>query len=59
MGFNAGRKRALGEIFGERLTFDTVERRLYSHDIASMPKMVRPLLGNTCADAVVQPVTDR
>ena len=58
MGLNAVRREALKDIFEERVTFDPLERRLYSHDIASMPKLVRPLLGDTTADAVVQPVNE-
>jgi hypothetical protein len=33
--------------FGKRVNFDKLERKLYSHDIASIPSMVRPLVGNT------------
>ncbi len=41
--------------FGRRVTFDATERTLYSHDIAAMPGLVKPLIGNTKPDAVVQP----
>ncbi|MCI0512890.1 FAD-binding protein, partial [candidate division KSB1 bacterium] len=41
--------------FGDRVTFDPIERVLYGHDIAAMPKLFKPLIGNTCPDAVVQP----
>jgi FAD/FMN-containing dehydrogenase len=41
--------------FGNRATFDKTERMLYGHDIAAMPNLVKPLVGNTTPDAVVQP----
>ena len=48
-------KTFLDELFGERVTYDKTERKLYSHDIAAMPSMVKPVIGNTVPDAVVQP----
>lgn len=45
----------LQEKFGARVTFDETERVLYGHDIAAMPKLFKPLIGNTTPDAVVQP----
>jgi Fe-S oxidoreductase/FAD/FMN-containing dehydrogenase len=47
----------LADLFGERVTFDKTERKLYGHDIAAMPSMVKPVIGNTTPDAVVQPRT--
>lgn len=41
--------------FGARVSFDPTERRLYGHDIAAIPRMVAPLIGDTTPDAVVQP----
>lgn len=41
--------------FGNRVSFDAVERMLYSHDIAAMPALVRPFVGSTVPDVVVQP----
>jgi len=41
--------------FGGRVSFDPDERLLYGHDIAAMPSLVRPLIGRTVPDAVVQP----
>lgn len=41
--------------FGERVSFDRIERKLYGHDIAAIPGLVAPLLGDTLPDAVVQP----
>ncbi|HUU64331.1 MAG TPA: FAD-binding and (Fe-S)-binding domain-containing protein [Dehalococcoidia bacterium] len=51
-------KERLGQIFAERVTFDTTERLLYGHDIAAIPSLVKPLVGDTTPDAVVQPSTE-
>ena len=45
----------LEEIFDSRVTFDPVERRLYSHDVGVFPRLVRPIIGNTMPAAVVRP----
>jgi Fe-S oxidoreductase/FAD/FMN-containing dehydrogenase len=44
--------------FGSRVSFDKTERKLYGHDIATLPSLIKPLLGNTTPDAVVQPETE-
>ena len=44
--------------FGDRVTFDKTERVLYGHDIAAMPRLFKPLIGDTTPDAVVQPVNE-
>ena len=44
--------------FNSRVTFNRVERKLYGHDIATIPSLVKPLLGNTMPDAVVQPESE-
>ncbi|MBN2539105.1 MAG: FAD-binding oxidoreductase, partial [Deltaproteobacteria bacterium] len=51
-------KTYLKEKFGSRATFDKIERKLYGHDIAAVPSLIKPLIGNTMPDAVVQPVDD-
>ncbi|MDA8216190.1 MAG: FAD-binding and (Fe-S)-binding domain-containing protein, partial [Dehalococcoidales bacterium] len=51
-------RRALEEIFGPRANFDPTERELYGHDIAAIPSLVKPLIGNTTPDAVVQPADE-
>jgi Fe-S oxidoreductase/FAD/FMN-containing dehydrogenase len=48
----------LGDRFGDRVNFNKTERILYGHDIAAVPSLVRPLIGNTTPDAVVQPQTE-
>lgn len=48
----------LTEKFGDRANFMRLERKLYGHDIAAVPKLIKPLIGNTMPDAVVQPETE-
>ena len=45
----------LAEIFGEDVSVDRVERKLYSHDVGSIPKLVKPLADGGLAGAVVRP----
>jgi Fe-S oxidoreductase/FAD/FMN-containing dehydrogenase len=45
----------LEEIFDTRVTFDPIERRLYSHDVGVFPRLVRPIVGDTMPAAVVRP----
>jgi Fe-S oxidoreductase/FAD/FMN-containing dehydrogenase len=53
------KKRAwLREKFGSRVSFNKIERKLYGHDIAAMPSLFKPLIGNTTPEAVVQPETE-
>jgi Fe-S oxidoreductase/FAD/FMN-containing dehydrogenase len=49
----------LEERFGKRVSFHKTERKLYGHDIAAPPSLIKPLLGNTTPDAVVQPETGK
>jgi len=46
------------EKISQRVNFDRTERMLYSHDIAAMPGLVKPLIGNPIPDAVVQPLDE-
>jgi Fe-S oxidoreductase/FAD/FMN-containing dehydrogenase len=39
----------------KHVTFDETERMLYGHDIGALPSLIRPLVGNTIPDAIVQP----
>ena len=56
MGRVSSRQRTyLEETFGNRVTFYETERKLYGHDIAEVPGLIKPLIGNTVPDAVVQP----
>jgi Fe-S oxidoreductase/FAD/FMN-containing dehydrogenase len=52
-------KSYLRQNFGKRVSFYKLERKLYGHDIAAMPGLVKPLVGNTIPDAVVQPETEQ
>jgi Fe-S oxidoreductase/FAD/FMN-containing dehydrogenase len=49
----------LEEKFGGRVSFHKTERKLYGHDIAALPSLIKPLLGNTTPDAVVQPEAEK
>ncbi|HPQ44818.1 MAG TPA: FAD-binding and (Fe-S)-binding domain-containing protein [Syntrophales bacterium] len=55
---DAAHQTYLKEKFGSRVTFSKMERKLYGHDIAAVPSLVKPLIGNTVPDAVVQPVDE-
>jgi Fe-S oxidoreductase/FAD/FMN-containing dehydrogenase len=48
----------LEEEFGTRVNFDPTERLLYGHDIAAIPGLFRPLIGQTVPQAVVQPESE-
>jgi len=54
-GLNRREKTWISDSFGARVNFDPTERLLYSHDIAAMPGLFKPLVGRTIPDAVVQP----
>ena len=45
--------------FNDRVNFNRVERKLYGHDIATVPSLVKPLIGNTIPDAVIQPESEK
>ncbi len=44
--------------FGNRANFSKTERILYGHDIAAMPNILKPFIGDTVPEAVVQPVSE-
>jgi len=48
----------LRRTFGDRVSFRRTERLLYSHDVAALPSLFRPLVGNRLPDAVVQPASE-
>ncbi|MFN2226498.1 MAG: FAD-binding and (Fe-S)-binding domain-containing protein, partial [Anaerolineae bacterium] len=48
----------LQQKFGTRVAFDKLERLFYSHDVGSLPGLVKPLVGNTLPAGVVQPRTE-
>jgi FAD/FMN-containing dehydrogenase len=55
---SAEQRAFLEEKFGSRVTFHKTERKLYGHDIAAMPGLFRPLIGETIPEAVVQPESE-
>ncbi|MFC1967247.1 FAD-binding and (Fe-S)-binding domain-containing protein [Chloroflexota bacterium] len=59
MGISSKEQSYLQENFGSRVNFREVERKLYSHDIAAIPRLIKPLVGNTVPDAVVQPESEQ
>jgi len=54
-GLNRKNRDWLQEKYGDRANFNPTERLLYSHDIAAMPGLFKPLIGKTIPHAVVQP----
>ena len=54
----AVQKQFLEQKFGNRVNFNPTERKLYGHDIAAIPSLIKPLIGDTVPDAVVQPETE-
>jgi len=52
-------KKWIQEKFGDRANFNRTERILYSHDIAAVPSLFKPLVGNTVPDAVIQPQNEQ
>ena len=55
---NSKQKAHLLESYGTRISLDKTERKLYGHDIAVIPNLVKPLVGDTTPEAVVQPETE-
>ncbi len=49
----------LRQMFGPRVSFDRMERKIYSHDVGVLPKLIKPIIGDTTAAAVVQPKNER
>ena len=40
--------------FGERVRFDVIERMFYSHDMGSLPSLVKTIIGNAQQPEVPQ-----
>ena len=51
-------QKELQECFGPRVSFDPLERSFYSHDVGSLPSLVKPLVGSTQPAGVVQPTSE-
>ncbi|MDF1556693.1 MAG: FAD-binding and (Fe-S)-binding domain-containing protein [ANME-2 cluster archaeon] len=56
--FNSDEQDELGALFKDRVNFERLERKMYSHDVASLPRLVKPMLGNTMPAAVVKPANE-
>ncbi len=56
---NKERRSWLENKFGTRVSFRLKERKLYGHDIAAMPSLFKPLIGDTTPEAVVQPTSEQ
>jgi len=54
--FTKKKKEYLDNLFTERVSFNKIERKLYGHDIGELPSMIKPFIGKTLPDAIVQPV---
>jgi len=48
-------KNWLCEHFGNYFNDDRLECKIYSHDVGVMPPLVKPLIGKSLADGIVQP----
>jgi FAD/FMN-containing dehydrogenase len=55
---HAADKKHLESLFGTRVSFDRRERKLYGHDIAEVPSLIKPLIGSTVPEAIVQPASE-
>ncbi|HKJ67684.1 MAG TPA: FAD-dependent oxidoreductase [bacterium] len=55
MSLSRDQKTFLESSFADRVNFNPIERKLYGHDIAAMPNLIKPLVGDTTPDGVVQP----
>jgi Fe-S oxidoreductase/FAD/FMN-containing dehydrogenase len=51
-------KQYLSQKFGARVNFRPGERKLYGHDVAALPALIKPLVGNALPDGVVQPESE-
>ncbi len=56
---NATYQQDLETTYGRRANFHKTERRLYSHDMSELPRLVLPLLGNTIPDGIIQPKSEQ
>ncbi|MDF1541620.1 MAG: FAD-binding oxidoreductase [Anaerosomatales bacterium] len=51
-------RESLQEIFGDRVRTDRVERKMYSFDIGTMPRLVKPVVPAGLAGAAVRPQSE-
>jgi Fe-S oxidoreductase/FAD/FMN-containing dehydrogenase len=55
---NQNEKHFLSQKFGSRVNFRRSECKLYGHDVAALPGLIKPLVGNVIPEGVVQPETE-
>ncbi|WP_368293407.1 FAD-binding and (Fe-S)-binding domain-containing protein [Dehalobacter sp. TBBPA1] len=48
----------LKSIWGDRINFNALERKIYAHDMGVMPSMIKPFAGNPIPDGIVQPSSE-
>jgi hypothetical protein len=48
----------LEKLMPGRVNVSRRERSMYSHDVGSLPSLIKPFLGNTMPAGVVQPVCE-
>jgi len=48
-------RKKLQDKWGNRVSFDELERKIYAHDMGVMPSMVQPIVGKPVPDGIVQP----
>jgi len=56
---NRETKEQLISRFSKRANFNELERKIYAHDMGVMPSMVKPLVGDTIPDGIVQPESEQ
>jgi Fe-S oxidoreductase/FAD/FMN-containing dehydrogenase len=54
----AADKSYLESLFGTRVCFERRECKLYGHDTAEIPSLIKPIVGSTVPEAVVQPASE-
>jgi Fe-S oxidoreductase/FAD/FMN-containing dehydrogenase len=54
-GLTAIQEAWLRDRFDKRFSNDLIERKIYSHDVGVMPPLIKPLIGKSIADGVIQP----
>lgn len=48
----------LKEKFGPRVNFDKTECKLYAHDVAALPSLFKPLVGDSTPEGIIQPESE-
>jgi len=56
---SADQVQTLEQLMPGRVNVSRRERSMYSHDVGSLPSLIKPFLGNTTPAGVVQPVSEQ